>query len=233
MLRGNSAEHESVEEPDTVGVFVAGLERAIRYPVPTVTSTLLSAILFFGIVALLDRGHIGHTTAFAAGTVLSIALSQSLIALIVMDPDNLPDIRRLSRSIAFSSISTGLSLCVVPVIAVHLLREYSWVQGLLLWMGVQAPYAYATIGPVFLFGAFPAALFAWPMRVRYDANFDASLHHIWQTVEGRDYSPIVMSVLVGAVGGGMVLSPVFALLAPALIVQLSASAFEKFEGDAF
>ena len=190
---------------------------------------MLSGILFYSIIVSTKNGLIGHIGAFLLGTILSILLSLVLIALTVMNADDLPRLGRLFRSALFSSIGWGLGLCVVPIALVRGLLKMEWIDPFRVWIELQAPYVYATVGPVMLFAILPAMFVAWPIRARHDTGLMASVYYVWRNLEDTRYNPMEMTALTALVGGVMIFLPVIALFAPALIVQVAAAAFAIFK----
>lgn len=207
------------------------IARAIRYPIATSACVVVTAILGTLLKYLADDVSLNYAGTLVLGSSLGILSTLVCIALMVMDDDDLPDLSRLARTTMWLSLSCGVGLSL-PIVGLGLLvPDWAWNDALYSWIPDHFPYFCSAFGPVLLFGMLPALLVAWPIRARHDTEMSAAISYVWQNIEDRRYSQFRMTLLFGGIGAILCVTPVLALLAPALVSQLAVTTFKFVEGD--
>lgn len=231
MPEGIDVSQQVSSRVSIVELLSSAAHRAYRYPVATLIVVVAVWLLGKGIELIVASNLIGYGPAFVVGAILSILITLSSIALLVMNSEDLPNLGALTRTLAYTSIGFGVGLSLPLVLVAHLLPERIWDAYLIASVPPQIPFVFATLGPILLFGMLPVLLVAWPIRARHDTDFETSIQYVWRYIENRRYRSTAVTVAIATIGSVLCFVPFVGLLVPAILSHMSAVMLRRFDDD--
>ena len=217
-----------------IGIFTLvrmAASRLIRFPVATLIGLALSTLLGWLLSLAPAVSVVATSGLLLAGVITSIALVMGLVMFQVMDGDELPDLGRVVRALFGFAVVFGTAVIVPLIAAAYFVPDAAWEHFVVGWLPNQAPFLFASLGPVLLFGMMPAMLVAWPIVARHDTGLWSSVGYVWQWIENQRYSAVEITIGVAGVCAMMCFVPYLSILVTPFLASLAVVTFDAVSDD--